>query len=146
MSAQPLLDRLEGVRRGPDGWRANCPNGHSKAKGSLSITETSDGTVLLHCFSCGAVQGILCAVGLEVGALFPARIKDSSPEGKAKAREAFKRNGWQAALGVLSRETTVVCCAAGMLRQGLKLSTDDDARLSLAMHRIDSAKEVLCAR
>ena len=146
MSAQPLLERLEGVRRGRDGWRADCPNGHNKAKGSLSITESADGAVLIHCFACDNTPGILAAVGLEVADLFPKRITDPSPEGRAKAREALKRNGWQAALGVLSRESTLVLCAAGMLRQGTALSQEDDARLGLAMKRIDSARELLSAR
>ena len=146
MSAQVLLERLQNVRKNGDGWRCDCPNGHSKAKGSLAVTESSDGVTLAHCFACGDVQGILSAVGLTVSDLFPKRIRDPSPEGRQRTREAFQRNGWRAALGVLSREATVVLCAAGMLRQGTALSREDDARLSLAMHRIDSAREVLSAR
>ena len=139
-----LLPRLERVRStGPTSWRADCPNGHQHAHGSLAITEAADSTVLLHCFACGDTAGILGAVGLAVGDLFPGRIKDPSPEGRRRAREAFKRNGWAAALGVLSREATVVLCAAGMLRQGHALAPDDDNRLTLAMQRIDSARSVL---
>jgi len=52
MSATPLLDRLQGVRRYGGGWRANCPNGHEKTRGSLSITEGEDGRVLVTCFAC----------------------------------------------------------------------------------------------
>jgi hypothetical protein len=143
MSADILLSRLEHVRRSGDGWRADCPNGHAKARGSLAIKEANDGTVLLHCFACSDVHGILSAVGLEVADLFPERIKDTSPEARQRAREAFKRSAWAAATGVLSRETTVVLAAAGMLRQGQPLSTEDDARLTLAMQRIDDARGLL---
>ena len=143
MSADILLSRLQGVRRSGDGWRADCPDGHAKSRGSLSITQADDGRVLLHCFACSDVHGILSAVGLELADLFPERIKDPSPEARQRAREAFKRNGWAAALRVLAREATVVVAAAGMLRQGDKLTADDDARLTLAVQRIDDARGLL---
>ncbi|SRR5579875_271314 len=118
MTAELLLSRLKHVRAtGPASWRADCPNGHTKARGSLAVTESADGTVLLHCFACSDVHGILSAVGLEVADLFPERIKDTSPEARQRAREALKRTAWAAALRVLSRETCVVNAAAGWLRQ-----------------------------
>lgn len=139
-----LLVRLKRVRKtGPASWRADCPNGHEHARGSLAVTEADDGRVLLHCFACSDTPGILAAAGLEASDLFPERIKDTSPEGRRRARQAFKQSGWAAALGVLSREATVVGCAAGMLRQGRALSPEDDARLTMAMQRIDDARAVL---
>lgn len=143
MSADILLTRLQGVRRSGDGWRADCPNGHIKARGSLSITQGSDGVTLVHCFACSDIHGILAAVGLEVSDLFPERIRDPSPEARQRAREGFKRSSWGAALRVLSREATVVLAAAGTLRQGHALTADDDARLTLAMQRIDDARGLL---
>lgn len=144
MSADILLSRLQHVRStGPASWRADCPNGHQHARGSLAITQADDGRVLAHCFACSDVHGILSAVGLELADLYPERIKDPSPEARQRAREAFKRNGWAAALRVLSREATVVLAAAWMLRNGRTLTADDGARLTLAMQRIDRAREVL---
>lgn len=144
MNAETLLARLEHVRKsGQASWRADCPNGHQHARGSLAITEGSDGTLLLHCFACGDVQGILTSLGLELRDLFPERIKDTSPEGRRQARAAFKQSAWAAALRVLSREATVVLVAAGMLRHGETMTPEDDARLSLAMQRIDDARAVL---
>jgi hypothetical protein len=144
MSTTALLSRLQRVRKtGPNSWRADCPNGHQHARGSLAITETEDGTVLVHCFACTDVRGILDATGLQLADLFPERIKDTSPEGRRRARQAFKQGAWAAALGVLSREATVVGCAAGMLRQGHALTPEDDTRLTLAMKRIDDARAVL---
>lgn len=144
MSAAALLSRFENVRRAGDGWRADCPNpAHSRVKGSLSITEADDSRVLLHCFACHDVHGILGALGLELADLFPERIRDPSPETQARAREAFRRSGWVAALGVLAREACIVLAAAGTLRQGQALTGEDDARLTLAMDRIGNAREVL---
>ncbi|MBS0464770.1 MAG: hypothetical protein JSS03_07245 [Proteobacteria bacterium] len=137
----PLLRDVHVVSR--DSWRASCPNGHQRLKDSLAITEASDGRILLHCFACNDVRGILAAVGLELTNLYPERIRDPSPEARAAAREAFKRSAWRAALGVLAREATVVACAAGMIRQGQVLSADDDERLAQAIERIHAAQEVL---
>lgn len=143
MNASLLLARLEGVRRSGSGWRANCPNGHAKARGSLSITEADDGRVLLSCFACHDTPAILRTLGLELADLFPERIKDPSSEARRAAREAFKRNAWTSALGVLGREAGVVLIAARDLLRGRTLPPDDVARLALAEDRIARAREVL---
>lgn len=144
MAAELLLSRLQHIHNtGPNSWRADCPNGHRHARGSLAVTVADDGRILLHCFACGDVHGILSTVGLELADLFPERIKDTSPEARQRAREAFNRSGWAVALRVLAREAIVVQAAAGMLRQGHALTADDDARLTLAMQRIDDARGLL---
>lgn len=143
MSAALLLARLEGVRRSGPGWRADCPNGHAKARGSLGITEADDGRVLLSCFACHDTPAILRTLGLELADLFPERIKDPSPEARRAAREAFKRNAWASALGVLGRETGVVLIAARDMLRGRTLPPNDVERLALAEDRIARACEVL---
>lgn len=143
MNAAMLLSRLEDVRRSGDGWRANCPNGHAKARGSLSIAEADDGRILLSCFACHDTPAILGTLGLELADLFPERIRDPSPEARQRAREAFKRNAWAAALGVLSREAGVVLLAARDTLAGKALSADDAERLTLAVDRIRHAREAL---
>ncbi|MEV8518555.1 hypothetical protein ABZR86_02020 [Dyella marensis] len=143
MTAAPLLSRLNGVRQHGNGWRADCPNGHGKARGSLSITEADDGRVMLHCFACHDTPGILGALGLEMADLFPERIKDLSLEGRRKASEAFKQNGWRATLGVLAREATVVAIAAQDMLGGRTLVGPDHDRLRVAEGRILIAREVL---
>ena len=143
MSADMLLSRFERVRQTkPGSWIARCP-AHQDKSPSLSITETGDGTILLHDFGGCSPSDILAAVGLELRDLFPERIKDQTPEGRRRAHQMFKQSAWAAALGVLSREATVVGCAAGMLRQGHALTPEDDTRLTLAMQRIDDARAVL---
>lgn len=143
MNARLLLASLEGVRRSGSGWRANCPNGHAKARGSLSITEADDGRVLLSCFACHDTPAILRTLGLDLADLFPERIKDPSPEARHAAREAFKRHAWASALGVLGREAGVVLIAARDLLSGRTLRPDDVERLALAEDRIARAREVL---
>lgn len=143
MNATMLLSRLEGVRRSGDGWRANCPNGHAKARGSLSITEADDGRILLACFACHDTPAILGALGLELADLFPERIRDPSPEARQRARDAFKRSAWTSALGVLGREAGVVVLAARDLLAGKTLPVGDVERIALAEDRIARAREVL---
>ncbi len=143
MNAPLLLSRLDRVRKYGNGWRADCPNGHTKARGSLSIMEADDGRILLHCFACNDTRGILVALGLELADLYPERIKDPSPEGRKAAREAFKRHSWTAALGVLAREAIVVEIAAHDMVSGITLPDADHARLLTACERIHTARGVL---
>ncbi|MBS0576067.1 MAG: hypothetical protein JSS45_06550 [Proteobacteria bacterium] len=138
---------LRGVRSsGRDSWRADCPVGHQHARGSLSVTVADDGRILMHCFACGDALTPLRALGLELRDLFVERIKDPSPEARRAAHDAYRRNAWGAALGVLVREATIVACAAGVLRQGHALTGEDEQRLALAVDRIGFAREVLHGR
>jgi hypothetical protein len=71
MSIDLILSRLEGVRRTRhDSWIACCP-AHDDKHPSLSIRETGDGKILLHCFTGCDVGEILAALDLDVSALFP---------------------------------------------------------------------------
>lgn len=144
MNATLLLSRLDGVRRSGNGWRAICPNTvHQHRKPSLSVTEADDGRILMDCFRCHDTAAILGTLGLELADLFPERIKDTSPEGRRAAREAFKRSSWAAALPVLAREAFVVLLAARDVQAGKVLSATDADRLALAADRIQQAREVL---
>jgi hypothetical protein len=143
MGAAPLLNRLQGVRRAGDGWRADCPNGHARARGSLAVCEADDGRVLLHCFACQDTTGILRGLGVTLAELYPERLHDPSPEARGAARKAFKRHAWTAALGVLGREAKIAALAAHDLMNGRVLDASDCGRLALAAQRIEAAREVL---
>lgn len=140
--ADLLLSKLEGVRKSGNGHVARCP-AHADRSASLSVCEGRDGRALVKCFAGCELLAIVHAVGLEVADLFPERIADTSPEGRAAAREAWRQSGWAAALGVLAREASVVLVAARALAQGHALATEDHARLLLAAERIEGAREVL---
>lgn len=137
-----LLSRLEGVRNSGRGWIARCP-AHADRSASLSVAEGRDGRALVKCFAGCEVLAVVHSVGLELADLFPERITDTTPEGRAASREAWRQSGWAAALGVLAREASIVLIAARELAQGHALDADDHARLLLAMERIQGAREVL---
>lgn len=146
MSALPvelLLSRLEGVRTSGRGWIARCP-AHDDRSASLSVSEGRDGLrAMVKCFAGCEVLAVLRSIGLELADLFPQRIADTSPEGRAATREAWRQSGWAAALGVLAREASVVLVAAHSLAVGKPLTAEDLSRLQVAVDRIEGAREVL---
>ena len=65
-----ILSVLDKVRnRGDSSWMAYCP-AHEDKNPSLSIKETKDGDVLLHCFAGCGVDDVVAALGLEMSDLF----------------------------------------------------------------------------
>jgi len=136
-----LLHRLEHVRQYGKGWSARCP-AHQDRQASLSVAIGNDGRILLHCFAGCPVGDVLGAVGLVLADLFPARIRDDSPDGRRALREAARQAQWRAALGVLAFEASVVGFAAYDVLRG-RLSDADAHRVAVAIERIDAAREVL---
>ena len=132
MSAAALLDRLEGVREsGPGRWIAKC-SAHDDRNPSLSIRETSDGTVLIKCWAGCGVADIVAAVGLELRDLFP-------PCTDHHQRPLRPRERWypRDLLLILRREALVVLIAARDIAAGRPLSDEDSARLLDAVTRIE---------
>lgn len=73
MTAHEILGRLNRVKSaGPSSWMALCP-GHDDHDPSLSVTEASDGKVMLHCFATSActAETIVNAMGLTMRDLMP---------------------------------------------------------------------------
>lgn len=139
---ETIRSRLDGVQTRGDNTRAFCPACGGKSR-KLSLSPSDSGGALLHCFGGCAVADVLAAIGLDVGDLFPERIRDVTPEGRRALQEAFKRNGWFAALGVLAREATVLEVAAAMIGRAEPLSAEDVDRVHLASQRIRDVKAVL---
>lgn len=132
MSADALLSRLEGVRqRGPGSWSARCP-AHEDKGPSLSIRETDDGTVLVHCFAGCSAAEVVHAVGLELWELFPPRPESHYSVPKRKPRV----DGWQV-LEVLQHRLAGLRLAAGDLARGEALSEADLATVREALDYID---------
>lgn len=75
MAVDVLLARLDGVKgKGPT-WRARCPS-HGSKGATLSIKETSEGMVLLHCHAGCTFDDVIGAVGLRPSDLFPEQAQD----------------------------------------------------------------------
>lgn len=126
-----VLDRLEKVRkRQPGQWSACCP-AHVDKGPSLSVRETPDGAVLLHCFAGCEVQDVVSALGLRLNELFPLRGKPQSAP-----RKIARLLSPSQALELLSMEATLVAMAGSSIAKGVELTEADKARLLQAAGRI----------
>ena len=71
-----LLERLDGIRAtGSARWLAKCP-AHEDRSASLSIRETDDERVLLHCFAGCEPRAVLQAARLDFEDLYPERLTE----------------------------------------------------------------------
>ena len=112
-------------------WLARCP-AHDDRKPSLSVRETSDKAVLLHCFAGCTVHDITAVLGLNMADLFPPR--ESRP-GEPKRPPRLLTPGQ--ALGLLRQEAMLILVAASNLSRGMTLTDQDRARLLTAVGRIE---------
>ena len=133
----PLLPNVK--QRQPGQYSASCP-GPNHANGdrnpSMSVRETPDGAVLLHCFSGCTVHEIVAALGLEMTDLFPPKEKT----GREPTRYPRLLTASQA-LELLEREALLVTVAAANVRHGVALSQGDIDRLTQAAGRIAWLRE-----
>ena len=131
MSVELILSSLSKVRKmGPDRWMACCP-AHQDKTPSLSIRETSDGRVLLHCWTgCGANE-VLDAIGLDFDALFPKRLTDHAP----RERQPFSHR--EAMAGLVPEVMFVAAASSDMLKAPLNKQNHD--RLIVAVSRLAAA-------
>ena len=129
MTVDTLISRLDKVRRtGRGTWIACCP-AHADKSPSLTIRETDDGKVLLHCFTgCSALE-IIDAVGLEMSDLFPPRQHHGKPE-----RRPFPAADVLRALA--SEALVVASCGVSMLAG--RFTDADRERLTLAVSRVQA--------
>jgi len=130
------LSRLEKVRqRQPGQWSARCP-AHADKGPSLSVRESTDGSVLIHCFAgCGAAE-IVAAMGLELHNLFPPRDKPTSaPKKIANLLTAGQ------ALELLHTEASLIAIALTNVFKGTAVAETDMTRLRQAAGRIALLRE-----
>lgn len=132
MSADALLDRLERVKKTPNGWAARCP-AHGDKGPSLSVRELDDGRVLVHCFAGCDVHQIVGAVGLQITDLFPPR---ETSHHYPRERRPFPAADVLRAIGF---EVLVVMTAGAALLDGKPFNQADRERLALAVGRIRAA-------
>ena len=110
------LDKVKPVS--PNKWKACCP-AHDDKNPSLAISETSNGTILLKCWTGCTAQQIISAIGLELRDLFPGEKRE-------------RRGPSEAAI---KHERAVHLIGQSLLDQG-KLAGDDLQRFNLAKQRL----------
>lgn len=130
MSAELVLSRLSKVRvRGPEQWSAQCP-AHEDRGPSLSVKETPDGRVLVHCFAGCSVDEVVGVLGLELTDLFPPREAARAP---IKPRRLITA---PQALELLHDEAQLIALCGSNIAHGVELSDDDRSRCLTAAGRI----------
>ncbi len=129
-----VLSRLERPRERQRGqWSARCP-AHDDRSPSLSVRETDDGRVLLHCYSGCSTAQVLGALGLDLADLFPPRERAPGAGAAPERRRRLLTAGQ--ALELLDAEALLVASSAATLAAGHALTDDDRDRLLTASARV----------
>ncbi|WP_429535925.1 hypothetical protein [Paraburkholderia youngii] len=102
----------------------------------MAITETADGTVLLHCFrnEC-AVADIAGAVGLDLSDLFPQRF-----DGVHVARPVRRRFSAAQALAAINLDVLEVLVIIGAILRRGSVTAAEYERLRLSVSRVSVLK------
>ena len=131
--AEKFVQRLGKVKGRNGSWTAQCP-AHEDKSPSLSVRETEDGRVLVHCFGGCEVSMVLGAVGMDLSDLFPEREQRFDGQTSKQVKPAFYASDL---LRIASFECLVVMIAAYDMRRGKQLSESDMNRLQVAQQRIE---------
>lgn len=133
-NTENLLSRLTKVRGRNGNWVACCP-AHEDKSPSMTIKETPDGKILMHCFGGCSIHEITSAIGVDLSDLFPPTDGvDYTQRQKNKPR--FLASDL---LKVISFEATIVAIAANDIAKGRQLKQTDKDRLMVACARINEA-------
>lgn len=141
-TAEPLLQRLEGVQKAGKGWRARCPACGGQSR-KLSIAEAA-GRVLIHCFGCNDTSAVLAAVGLSFADILPPRHWPESPQERRELSRIAREGALVAALPELAHATAVVRLAAASLLRDEALDWNDYCTLVKAEEVIGNARTFFC--
>lgn len=126
-SLDTLLSRLDKVKKRKTGhWMSRCP-AHDDRGPSLSIRETDERKVLIHCFAGCTSSDVLAAVGMEYDALFPDDPSDEEWGNRQKSKIAVYN------ARKLNEDYVAAYLGASMLASGQQLSENDHKRLDEAI-------------
>ena len=130
-----ILSRLDKVRQHQKGrYMALCP-AHQDRSPSLSIKQTEDGRILMHCFAGCHIEDVCSAIGLEVKDLFPRTDRH-----QYTTLPDWKRQRYQDAL---SRERLILELAKSDKARGRPLSKEDKERVIQAENRVRKLEGLL---
>ena len=112
-----LLVVLKGVRQtGPGRYMARCP-AHDDHSPSLSLRETDDGRILIHCYAgCGAAA-VMESVGLT--------LRDLMPESRGEVRASAALLDARDALLGLAESVAILTTIVGDIADGRSVSKGD---------------------
>jgi hypothetical protein len=91
LPADIVLARLHGITGSGPTWYVHCP-AHCDDHPSLSVTETDDAILLIHCHAGCAPEEIVSAIGLDMSFLFPTAY--ALEHGRGKERTGIRRSRW----------------------------------------------------
>lgn len=124
-----LFSRLDKVKRTGNGTYQACCPAHADKSPSLTIRETDDGTILLHCFAGCSAYEVVSAVGMELSDLFPPREHHGKPQRRPfPAADVLRAIGFEA----------LVVASAGVSMLAGEFTGGDRERLILAVQRIQA--------
>lgn len=136
--ADTLLPKLQRVySRGQGSWSACCP-AHDDSSPSLSIRETSNGTLLLFCHAGCDVHRIVASVGLELSALFPQTCPDDYGRRDKVRALSFP---WTDMIRALHEDMLVVQICAACIARGDHLADDNLNAMARAALKISTLNE-----
>jgi hypothetical protein len=129
-----ILGNLKKVRGRNGNWVACCP-AHEDRSPSMTIRETADGTILMHCFAGCSIGAIAEALSVDLSDLFPPKEGDHRPPVRRRFIAADL-------LKVIAFEARVVAVCASDMARGIELSPEDRSRLQAASARVLEALEM----
>ncbi len=87
-AAERILELLQGVKQtGPSRWVAKCP-AHEDHSPSLSLRESTTGSLLLYDFGGCETSAVLAALGLGLRDLYDRPLKHCSPPSRSRVPAA----------------------------------------------------------
>ena len=130
MTTDTLLSRLSSVRQtGPGKWQARCP-AHDDRSPSLSIRQTDDGKILIHCWSGCDTEAVITAIGLTWRDLYPDRWREA--EARVIAHGHKRRQKMLADITLKDYARYVLTIAAADRKAGKRHDVQDRATIRLA--------------
>ncbi len=139
MTIETLISRVDGVKEtGPGKYLSRCP-AHDDRSPSLAIKDGDDGRVLIHCFAGCETDNVLSAIGMTFSDIMPERIGSEH-----SYKPVRNRVNARDALEALDHEALVVSVIASDLQERRNIDEPTWARLSLAVSRINDARNACC--
>lgn len=136
MRADEFVSRLDRPRQtGPASWVARCP-AHDDRSPSLTVSEGSDGRILVHCFAGCEVENVVGAVGVSLSDLMP----ETGPANHVAAPKRMRVPPMDVLRALAFQAKVVAICACDMGR-GIQLSEEEKDKLLATAAEIDEAIE-----